>query len=71
MYGKRIVYNGFGAQRGIRVDVEDGLAYAAAHPELLNDAERAELRQMVRTGITAGELEEWYFSGSFRRVEEV
>ncbi len=70
MCAKRIVYKGFGAQRGIRVDAEDGLAYAATHMELLSDAERAELRQMVRTGMTAEELEEWYFSGSFCRIEE-
>jgi hypothetical protein len=39
--------------------------------EHLNDAERAELRRMVQTGMTAKELEEWYFSGSFCEVEEV
>lgn len=58
------MYRGFGACRGIRVPEEDGFAYAAAR------LEEAEAAGLLAEGITAAELEEWYFSGSFL-LEEV
>ncbi len=64
------MYKGFGAQRGVEVEDADGLAYAAAHLECLTAAEQRELRQMLQAGMTARELEEWYFSGSFCWVAE-
>lgn len=64
------MYKGFGVQRGVEIAGEDGLAYAVAHLECLNAAEQWELRRMLRAGMTAKELEEWYFSGSFCRVAE-
>ncbi len=64
------MYKGFGAQRGVEVVEEDGLTYAVAHLECLTAAEQWELRKMLQAGMTAKELEEWYFSGSFCRVEE-
>lgn len=64
------MYKGFGAYRGVKVTQEDGLCYAAAHLECLTAAEQRVLRQMLQAGMTAEELEEWYFSGSFCRVTE-
>jgi hypothetical protein len=64
------VYKGFGAQCGVNIAEEDGLAYASGHLECLNAAEQRELRKLLEDGMTAGELEEWYFSGSFCRVME-
>jgi hypothetical protein len=54
----------------VNIAEEDGLAYASGHLECLNAAEQRELRKLLEAGMTAGELEEWYFSGSFCRVME-
>ncbi len=44
--------------------------FAGADIKILTAAEQWELCKLLQAGMTASELEEWYFSGSFCRVME-
>lgn len=59
------MYIGFGNQRGIRIGDEDAFEYAVAHLDCIPREEIVRLAAMLRDGLTAAELTEWYFSGSF------
>ena len=58
---------GIGRARGVRVAAADAWAFAVQRLDMLPAADRRQLHAMLRMGLTASELTEWYFSGNFAR----
>ena len=58
---------GIGRARGVCVAAADAWAFAVQRLDMLPAADRRQLHAMLRMGLMASELTDWYFSGNFAR----